>query len=114
LQIRLSTSGRRGTEAKRRVRRRQCVAAWARNEQAADPGSAPGLPADARTGDAFKGRRLRPEVAPLVDLVNRLEGEAHAGRRDRLAEYLTRMDFVVLDELGYLPFTRPAASFSFI
>ena len=39
-----------------------------------------------------------------VDLVNRLEAEARAGRQGRIADYLTRMDFVVLDELGYLPF----------
>ena len=40
----------------------------------------------------------------VVDLVNRLESEARAGRQGRLADYLTRLDFVVLDELGYLPF----------
>ena len=40
----------------------------------------------------------------VVDLVNRLENEARANRQGRLAEYLTRMDFLVLDELGYLPF----------
>jgi DNA replication protein DnaC len=34
----------------------------------------------------------------VVDLVNRLESEAHAGRQGRLADYLTRIDFVVLDE----------------
>src|ERR1700752_3086638 len=48
----------------------------------------------------------------VVDLVNRLESEARAGRQGRLADYLTRMDFVVLDELGYLPLRadrRPAA-----
>jgi DNA replication protein DnaC len=39
----------------------------------------------------------------VVDLVNRLESEARAGRQGRLAVYLTRLDFVVLDELGYLP-----------
>src|SRR5437899_8880173 len=50
----------------------------------------------------------------VVDLVNRLENEARAGRQGRLAEYLTRMDFVVLDELGYCPSLRPAASCSFI
>ena len=47
----------------------------------------------------------------VVDLVNRLEGEARSGRQSRIADYLTRMDFVVLDELGYLPFAqirRPA------
>ena len=43
----------------------------------------------------------------VVYLVNRLENEARgAGRQGRLAEYLTRMDFVVLDELGYLPFAQ--------
>ena len=50
----------------------------------------------------------------VVDLVNRLENEARADRQGRLAEYLTRMDLVVLDELGYLPFAQPAASCSSI
>src|SRR5215218_6729346 len=36
----------------------------------------------------------------VVDLVNRLETETRNGRQGRLAEYLTRMDFVILDELG--------------
>jgi DNA replication protein DnaC len=35
-----------------------------------------------------------------VDLVNRLEAEGRAGRPGRLADYLTRLDFVILDELG--------------
>jgi DNA replication protein DnaC len=42
----------------------------------------------------------------LVDLVNRLENEARANRQGRLADSLTRMDFVVLDELGSLPFAQ--------
>jgi DNA replication protein DnaC len=37
----------------------------------------------------------------VVDLVNRLENEARNTRQGRLADYLTRMDFVILDELGY-------------
>ena len=40
----------------------------------------------------------------VVDVVNRLEAETRAGRQGRMADYLSRMDFVVLDELGYLPF----------
>ena len=32
----------------------------------------------------------------VVDLVNRLESEARAGRQGRLADYLTRLDFVVV------------------
>jgi hypothetical protein len=38
-----------------------------------------------------------------VDLVNRLETETRNGRQGRLT-------FIVLDELGYLPFAYPAAS----
>ena len=41
-----------------------------------------------------------------VDLVNRLEAEGRAGRQGRLADFLTRLDFVILDELGYLPFAQ--------
>lgn len=42
----------------------------------------------------------------VVDPVNRLEAESRAGRQGRLADHLCRMDFVVLDELGYLPFAQ--------
>ena len=49
----------------------------------------------------------------VVDRVNRLEGEARGGRQGRLAEYLTRMDFVVLDELGYLPFAQTGGQLLF-
>ena len=37
----------------------------------------------------------------VVDLVNKLEAEARAGRQGRLADHLCRMDLVVLDELTY-------------
>jgi DNA replication protein DnaC len=49
----------------------------------------------------------------VLDLVNRLESEARAGRQGRLADYLTRMDFVVLDELGYLPFAQTSGQLLF-
>ena len=42
----------------------------------------------------------------VVDLVNRLETETRNGHQGRLAEHLTRMDLIVLDELGYLPFAQ--------
>jgi hypothetical protein len=38
----------------------------------------------------------------VIDLVNRLENEARASRQGRLAEYLTRMDFIILGEHGDL------------
>jgi DNA replication protein DnaC len=47
----------------------------------------------------------------VVDLVNRLESETRQGRQGRLADYLTRLDFIVLDELGYLPFAQAWGKF---
>src|SRR6202171_1686601 len=49
----------------------------------------------------------------VVDLVNRLENEARVGRHGRLAEYLARMDLIVLDELGYLPFAQAGGQLLF-
>jgi DNA replication protein DnaC len=48
-----------------------------------------------------------------VDLVNRLEAEGRSGRQGRLADYLTRLDFIVLDELGYLPFAQSGGQLLF-
>jgi DNA replication protein DnaC len=48
-----------------------------------------------------------------VDLVNRLEAEGRTGRQGALADYLTRMDFVILDELGYLPFASAGGQLLF-
>ena len=48
-----------------------------------------------------------------VDLVNQLEAEGRAGRQGRLADYLTRLDFVILDELGYLPFAQAGGQLLF-
>ena len=49
----------------------------------------------------------------VVDLVNQLEAEARAGNAGRLAEQLTRVDLVVLDELGYLPFPQSGGQLLF-
>src|SRR5260370_32754025 len=49
----------------------------------------------------------------VVDLVNRLETEPRNGRQGRIAEHLTRMDFIVLDELGYLPFAQSGGQLLF-
>jgi DNA replication protein DnaC len=48
-----------------------------------------------------------------VDLVNQLEAHARAGRQGRIADYLTRLDFVILDELGYLPFAQAGGQLLF-
>jgi DNA replication protein DnaC len=49
----------------------------------------------------------------VVDLVNRLDGEARAGRQGRLADHLSRLDFMILDELGYLPFAQTGGQLLF-
>ena len=49
----------------------------------------------------------------VVDLVNRLETEHRSGKQGRIADYLTRLDFVVLDELGYLPFAQAGGQLLF-
>jgi DNA replication protein DnaC len=55
----------------------------------------------------------RGRFCSVVDLVNRLESEARATRPGRLAEYLTRMDFIIVDELGYLPFAQTGGQLLF-
>jgi len=49
----------------------------------------------------------------VVDLVNRLDTEARNGKQGHLADYLNRLDFVVLDELGYLPFAQAGGQLLF-
>src|SRR3546814_15958491 len=41
-----------------------------------------------------------------VDLVTRLEEEARIGKSGALTAQLSRLDLIVLDDLGYLPFAR--------
>ena len=64
--------------------------------------------ARALIGDGKRGRFFN-----VVDLVNKLEAEGRSGKQGRLAEYLCRMDFVVLDELGYLPFAQSSGQLLF-
>jgi DNA replication protein DnaC len=56
---------------------------------------------------------VRGRYFNVVDLVNRLEAEGRTGRQGRMADYLCRMDFVVLDELGYLPFAQSSGQLLF-
>ncbi|TIU12561.1 MAG: transposase [Mesorhizobium sp.] len=49
----------------------------------------------------------------VVDLVNRLKTETRAGRQGRIADHLTRLDFIVFDELGYLPFAQAGGQLLF-
>ena len=48
-----------------------------------------------------------------VDLVNKLDAEARTERQSRLADLLCRLDFLILDELGYLPFAQTGGQLLF-
>jgi len=48
-----------------------------------------------------------------VELVNSLEQEKAAGKQGRLALSLVQMDLVILDELGYLPFSQVGGALLF-
>jgi len=49
----------------------------------------------------------------VIDLVNRLDTEHRNGKQGRIADYLTRLDFAVFDELGYLPFAHAGGQLLF-
>ena len=49
----------------------------------------------------------------LLDLVNKLEQEKAEGKAGRLADTLARFDLIILDELGYLPFSRSSGQLLF-
>ena len=57
--------------------------------------------------------RARGRFFNLVDLVNQLEQEKAAGRSGRIVEALLRHDLIVIDELGYLPFSQSGAQLLF-
>ncbi|SMF33001.1 DNA replication protein DnaC [Azospirillum oryzae] len=58
-------------------------------------------------------RGARARFFNVIDLVNRLEAEARTGQAGKLADQLTRVDLVVLDELGYLPFSQSGGQLLF-
>ena len=62
-------------------------------------------------GIAAKGKRVR--FYSTVDLVNELEKEKREGKAGRIALALTRLDLVILDELGYLPFSQAGGALLF-
>ncbi len=63
------------------------------------------------SGITGHGKRVR--FYSTVDLVNLLEQEKAAGKAGKLAFALLRMDLVILDELGYLPFSQAGGALLF-
>ena len=57
------------------------------------------------------GKRVR--FYSTIELVNTLEKEKAAGRAGRLAHQLMHLDLVILDELGYLPFSQAGGALLF-
>ena len=63
------------------------------------------------SGITRQGKRAR--FYSTVDLVNALEQEKAQGKAGRIALSLLRMDLVILDELGYLPFSQAGGALLF-
>jgi DNA replication protein DnaC len=63
------------------------------------------------SGITRHGHRVR--FYSTVDLVNALEQEKAHGKPGRIAASLLRMDLVILDELGYLPFSQVGGALLF-
>jgi len=57
------------------------------------------------------GKRVR--FYSTVDLVNALEQEKAQGKAGRIANAMLRLDVVILDEMGYLPFSQAGGALLF-
>ena len=62
---------------------------------------------------AVEHHRKKVRFFSTVDLVNALEQEKTMNKAGQLAERLLRLDLVVLDELGYLPFSASGGALLF-
>ncbi len=62
-------------------------------------------------GIQHHGKRVR--FYSTVELVNSLEREKAAGKQGKLAMSLMQKDLVILDELGYLPFSQAGGALLF-
>ena len=62
---------------------------------------------------AVEHHRKKVRFFAAVDLVNALEQEKALNKAGQLAERLLRLDLVILDELGYLPFSASGGALLF-
>jgi DNA replication protein DnaC len=62
---------------------------------------------------AVEHLRKKVRFFSTVELVNALEQEKQLGRSGQIAERLIRYDLVILDELGYLPFSASGGALLF-
>ena len=62
---------------------------------------------------AIEHHQKKVRFFSTVDLVNALEQEKTANKAGQIAERLLRLDLVILDELGYLPFSASGGALLF-
>jgi DNA replication protein DnaC len=62
---------------------------------------------------AVQHHRLRVRFLSTIELVNELEQEKKNGKPGRIANRLAHTDLVILDELGYLPFSQAGGALLF-
>jgi DNA replication protein DnaC len=62
---------------------------------------------------AVEHHRKKVRFYSTVDLVNALEQEKTQGKPGQIAERLIRIDLIILDELGYLPFSASGGALLF-
>ena len=77
------------------------------------PGTGKTHLATALSVQAIEHGRKKVRFFSTVDLVNALEQEKAANKAGHLAEQLLRLDLVILDELGYLPFSSSGGTLLF-
>lgn len=63
--------------------------------------------------EAIQQHRQRVRFLSTIELVNALELEKQQGQTGRLANRLMHTDLVILDELGYLPFSQTGGALLF-
>ena len=63
--------------------------------------------------EAIRRYHRRVRFLSTVELVNALEQEKAQGKQGHLAYRLTHVDLVILDELGYLPFSQSGGALLF-
>lgn len=77
------------------------------------PGTGKTHIATALAVQAIQHHRHRVRFLSTIELVNLLEQEKQAGKQGRLANRLMHTDLVILDELGYLPFSQAGGALLF-
>lgn len=63
--------------------------------------------------EAIQQHRMKVRFFSTIELVNALEQEKIKGDTGKLAQRLTYADLVILDELGYLPFSQAGGALLF-